>query len=374
MGQDVLGRSLFGTSFQTWLLLGLTWVGLTLLLVAIRNVAGRRYARFTERTRFVVDTIVARTFQKTKTLFLVILGLWLAALLLRLSPRILRVMNHVVLLALLVQIGLWGGTFISLYVQSYQEERYEIDAATVTSMQALGFIGHLLLWTVLLLVALDNFGVDITALIAGLGIGGIAVALALQNVLSDLFASLSIVLDKPFVVGDFLIIGEYLGTVENIGLKTTRLRSLSGEQLVFSNSDLLNSRIQNYKKMKERRAVFTVGVTYQTPHNKLETIPALLQEAVESQDPVRFDRAHFKEFGDSALIFEVVYYVLEPDYNLYMDIQQGINLGIVERFEEHDIEIAYPTRSVFVRHSEVNGETDESARGHSPPGSAEGAP
>lgn len=370
MDQDFLGHSLLGTSLQTWLLLAVAWIGLSLLLVALRNIVGRRYARFTERTRFAVDKMVAKTFQKTNTLFLVILGLWLGALLLQLSPRVLRVLNHVVLLALLVQIGLWGGTFITLYVQSYQEERFEIDASTVTSMQALGFIGHLILWSVLLLVALDNFGVDITALVAGLGIGGIAVALALQNVLGDLFASLSIVLDKPFVVGDFLIIDDYLGTVENIGLKTTRLRSLSGEQLVFSNSDLLNSRIRNYKKMQERRAVFTVGVTYQTPHEKLQKIPDLLQEAVEAQDPVRFDRAHFKEFGDSSLLFEVVYYVLEPDYNLYMDVQQGINLRIVDQFEEHNIEIAYPTRSIFVKQSDVNGKTDETADGHFPPASS----
>lgn len=367
MDQALFARDLFGTSLQMWLLLSITWIGLSLLLIGARNVLGRRYTKFTGRTRFVVDTMVAKTLQKTKTLFLIVLALWIGAQVLQMPPSIRRVLNHILLLALLLQIGLWGGTFITLYVQSYQEERYEIDASTVTSVQALGFIGHLLLWSVLLLVALDNFGVDITALIAGLGIGGIAVALALQNVLSDLFASLSIVLDKPFVVGDFLIIDDYLGTVENIGLKTTRLRSLSGEQLVFSNSDLLNSRIRNYKKMQERRAVFTVGVTYQTPHQKLQMIPNLLQEAVESQDPVRFDRAHFKEFGDSALIFEVVYFVLEPDYNLYMDVQQGINLRIVEQFEKHEIEIAYPTRSVFVEQSGANGSPANTTGDHSAP-------
>lgn len=354
MAQDLLGYDLIGVSLQMWLLLGLVWIGLSLLLVALRNIVGRRYERFTQRTRFVIDRMVAQTFQETKTLFLLIVGLWLAALLLRMPSRILQVLGHFVLLALLVQIGLWGGMFITLYVQSYQEERYEIDASKVTSMQALGFIGHLVLWSILLLVALDNFGIDITALIAGLGIGGIAVALALQNVLGDLFASLSIVLDKPFVVGDFLIIDDFLGTVENIGLKTTRLRSLSGEQLVFSNSDLLNSRIRNYKKMQERRVVFTVGVTYETPHDILRKIPDLLQDAVEAQEPVRFDRAHFKEFGDSALIFEVVYYVLEPDYNVYMDVQQAINFRIVEAFEEDGIEIAYPTRSVYVKTSDAD--------------------
>jgi len=202
---------------------------------------------------------------------------------------------------------------------------------------------------VILLLALDNMGVDITALIAGLGIGGIAVALALQNVLGDLFASLSIVLDKPFVIGDFIIVDDLLGTVERIGLKTTRVRSLYGEQLVFSNSDLLNSRIRNYKRMFERRILFSIGVTYQTPHEKLATIPGIIREVIESQEQVRFDRAHFKEYGDSALKFEIVYYVLVPDYNTHMDIQQAINLAIVRRFEEEKIEFAFPTQTLYLK-------------------------
>jgi small-conductance mechanosensitive channel len=185
-------------------------------------------------------------------------------------------------------------------------------------------------------------------MIAGLGVGGIAVALAAQNILGDLFASLSIILDKPFVVGDFLIIGDFLGSVEKVGVKTTRLRSLSGEQLIFSNNDLLGSRIRNYGRMFERRVIFSIGVTYQTPADKLRAIPDMLREAVESQQPVRFDRAHFQKYGDFALIFEIVYYVLSADYKQYMDIQQAINLQINEDFEEHGIEFAYPTQTLYV--------------------------
>ena len=188
--------------------------------------------------------------------------------------------------------------------------------------------------------------------------GGIAIALAAQNILGDLFASLSIVLDKPFVVGDFLIIGDFLGSVEKVGIKTTRLRSLSGEQLVFSNNDLLNSRIRNYGRMYERRVVFSLGVTYQTPSEKLKRIPDIVRkaveaqenvrEAVETQEDVRFDRAHFQKYGDFALIFEIVYYVLSADYAQYMDVQQAINLRIYEDFEENEIEFAYPTQTVYV--------------------------
>jgi small-conductance mechanosensitive channel len=222
------------------------------------------------------------------------------------------------------------------------------DAAAATTIGALRFIAKLVLWTAVLLLALDNLGLDITTLVAGLGVGGIAVALALQSVLGDLFASLSIVLDKPFVIGDFIIVGDFLGTVEHIGLKTTRVRSLSGEQLVFSNGDLLSSRIRNYKRMAERRIVFGFGVVYQTPAEQLEAIPGMVREFIESLEKTRFDRAHFKGFGNFSLDFEVVYYVLVPDYNIYMDIQQQINLALYRRFEQDGIEFAYPTQTLYV--------------------------
>jgi small-conductance mechanosensitive channel len=160
------------------------------------------------------------------------------------------------------------------------------------------------------------------------------------------------VLDKPFVIGDCLIVNEHLGSVEHIGLKTTRLRSLSGEQLVFSNSDLLNSRIRNFGRMFQRRVVFEVGVTYQTPREKLARIPKIIREIVEAQELTRFDRSHFKEFGPHSLNIETVYHVLKPDFNTYMDIQQAINLEIHRCFEEEGIEFAYPTQTVFVASSD----------------------
>ena len=199
-----------------------------------------------------------------------------------------------------------------------------------------------------MLLALDNMGVDISTLVTGLGVGGVAVALAVQNVLGDLFASLSIVLDKPFVIGDFLAVGDLVGNVEQIGLKTTRVRSLSGEQLIFSNADLLQSRIKNYGRMMQRRILFTIGVTYQTPREKLENIPTILREAIESQKNVRFDRSHFARYGDFSINFESVYFVTVPTYNTYMDTQQAINLRIHERFEQEGIEFAYPTQTLFL--------------------------
>jgi len=240
-------------------------------------------------------------------------------------------------------------------------EKERLAGAAVTTMQGLGFLARLVLGSVVVLVGLDHFGVNITAMVAGLGVGGVAVALAVQNVLGDLFASLSIVLDKPFVVGDFIVVGEQRGTVERVGLKTTRVRSLSGEQLVFSNSDLLSSRIQNFKRMDERRVSFRIGVTYQTPRSALESIPGTIRQIIESIDRTRFDRAHFASYGDFALLFEIVYYVLDSDYNVYMDVQQTINLRIHEAFEKDGIEFAYPTQRLYVSRIE-DGDDRERAR------------
>jgi small-conductance mechanosensitive channel len=179
-------------------------------------------------------------------------------------------------------------------------------------------------------------------------VGGVAVAFALQQILGDIFCSVAIVLDKPFEVGDFIISGEHMGSVEHIGVKTTRVRSLGGEQIVFPNSDLIGSRVRNYKRMLERRVVFSFGVLYATKAETLEQIPGIVREIVEGLEQTRFDRAHFAKFGDSSLDFEVVYYVLSPDYNLFMDLQQQINLAIFRRMEEMGVGFAFPSRSLYV--------------------------
>jgi len=250
---------------------------------------------------------------------------------------------------LLVQAALWADALAADAIAHYTQRQREVDAAGATTLSALGFLGRMAIWTAAVLLAAANLGINVTALVAGFGIGGVAVALAAQNILGDLFASASIVLDKPFVLGDFIVVDDKMGTIEYIGLKTTRLRSLSGEQLIFSNTDLLKSRIHNYKRMRERRVLFTLGAAYDTPHEKLAAVPDMLREIIESQRPVRFDRAHFARYGDSSLVFEVVYYVLAPDYNAFMDVQQAVNLAIHRRFAEEKIEFAFPTRTVHLR-------------------------
>ncbi|MDA3937869.1 MAG: mechanosensitive ion channel family protein [Spirochaetia bacterium] len=207
---------------------------------------------------------------------------------------------------------------------------------------------NIIIWTIALIFVLDNMGVQISAVVAGLGIGGIAVALAAQTILGDLFNYFVIFFDKPFEIGDFIIIGDKLGVVEKIGIKTTRIRALGGEQMVFSNTDLTDSRVHNYKKMEKRRVVFKLSVIYQTPFEKLKEITGIVRKIIQDQGDVVFDRGHFATYGDFSLVFEFVYYLTGADYNKYMDTQEAINLAIFEAFDKEGITFAYPTQTVYM--------------------------
>jgi small-conductance mechanosensitive channel len=213
----------------------------------------------------------------------------------------------------------------------------------------------------MVLLLLDNFGIRVTTLLGALGVAGIAGALAAQTVLGDLFAAISIYLDKPFEVGDFIVFDEFLGTVSSVGLRSTRIASLWGEELIVSNSDLIKSRVRNYKRMRQRRIAFQIGAAYGTPREKVELVPQIIRAAVEAQNPVRFDRSHLKGYGDSSIDFETVYYVLSPDYNVYMDIQQAINFLIMRRFEEEEIRFAHPVRVMRVADAATGRVSEELA-------------
>jgi small-conductance mechanosensitive channel len=214
---------------------------------------------------------------------------------------------------------------------------------------------QILIWALTLTLLLDNLGIRVSALVTGFGIGGVAIALASQSILGDLFSYFIIFFDRPFELGDYIVVGEFRGTVENIGIKTTRLRSLDGEELVFSNTDLTGSRVRNYKRMNLRRVVFRLNLPHQTPLNKLQEIPRLLETIIREQQQASFDRAHLAELGASTLIFEVVYYVLNNDYNRYMDIQQAINFRIKAEFTQRNIELAYPAQTIFLQKENEHG-------------------
>jgi small-conductance mechanosensitive channel len=265
------------------------------------------------------------------------------------TPTQTKWLQYAWIVILVSQVALWANRIIAVAVQRAIERNRQTDPAGATHLMLAGLVGRIVLWSLAVLVTLDNLGFNITTLMASLGIGGIAVALATQNILGDVFSSVSIALDKPFVIGDFIIVDNYMGTVEYVGLKTTRIRSLGGEQIVFSNTELLKARIRNYKRMQERRVLFEFGIAYETPTAQVVAVPEVVREIIGKHETMaRFDRAHFKSYGDSALNFEVVYYMLNPDYNTYMDLQQAINLDLLRAFRDMGVSFAYPTRTLHI--------------------------
>lgn len=279
---------------------------------------------------------------RTSRLFLVAVALWGGAQLLQMPERVEQIVGRAMLVVWWLQVGLWAMAAARYFID--RRRGADIDRGIAGSIDIVHFVVRLLIWALVLLVALDNLGIEVTTLVAGLGIGGIAVALAVQNVLGDLFASLSITFDKPFVVGDLLSIDKDVGTVEQIGVKSTRLRSVDGEQIIISNADLLKARIHNFGRLYQRRIVLTISVRYETPIETVREIPGLLAQIVREQQKVRLERSHFARYSDFALVFEVVYAVLDADGNLAMDIQQAINLLVFEEFGRRGIAFSYRER------------------------------
>lgn len=314
-------------------------------LDAVKSILARRLAALAARTDAKWDDIAVAALRSTKLLVLIIVGIYAGASFLALPDKAQLFIGRVTITAVLIQVAIWGDRALRTWLVATRAQRNE-DPDRITSSAAIAFLVRVALWAVVALMVLDNLGVNITTLVASLGIGGIAIALAVQSILGDLFASLSIVLDKPFVVGDFIIVDKMLGTVEKIGLKTTRVRSLSGEQIVFSNNDLLKSRIQNLRRMESRRVVFQFGVSHLTPATLLRGLPEMVQQIVAAQPQVRFDRAHLAGIAAPVFNYEVVYYVDNTDYTVYMNVQQEIYLSILAGLEERGVSLALPVQLV----------------------------
>jgi len=343
-----LELTFYGNSVTHWVVAGAIALGSFIALMVIRRVLVSRFERFATRSERQWDDAILDVLRRTRAITLLVLGILAGAQVLTLPDRTNTILETVTGMVFLFQAGLWASSLARGMLDRFRERRMTADRGAATMIAAAGFIIQCFIWSAVVLIALDNVGVDITALVAGLGVGGVAIALAVQNILGDLFGSLAIVLDKPFVLGDFIIVGDLLGTVEHIGLKTTRIRSLWGEQLIFSNADLLSSRIRNYGRMQERRVVFDLRVSFETPRDDLRKIPGIIKEAITAQEGTRFDRSHFAAYDQHAYKYESVYYVLSPDYNRYMDIQQAIYFHIHERFEELGIKVPYPTTTVYL--------------------------
>jgi small-conductance mechanosensitive channel len=347
--RNVWDLQFFSNSVAAWAIALAAFVFTFMVLPLVRRFMAARRRAWQEagQTHPLAVELIALLLARTSRVFLWMLALWFASTLLYLPNRIDRIVYIIIVFSFWFQVGLWGMAAVRYAI----ERRGRRAGASTTPAQSgsidiIVFIAGLTIWTMAFLLALDNLGVQIKPLLTGLGIGGVAVALAVQSVLGDVLASMSIALDKPFGIGDSLAVDDIQGTVEHIGVKSTRLRSISGEQIILANADVLKARVRNYGRMRERRSAFRLNVVYDTPVEKLQAVPAAVRAVIEAQPQTRFDRCHFLAFGDWSLQFEVVYYVTVSDYRTYADLQQTINLGILESFAALGVEIAFVSHSL----------------------------
>lgn len=345
--QEIFDYSIFGNTILGYLsALGIL-LGSMAIVYVFKHYVLSRLRKWAESTDTSIDDLLINAIDKSLVPILYFGALYIALHTLELSTQFkngLRI-AAIILITLLAVRAVTSA--VNLGLRSYLKKSGDLERGErqITGIRKLI---NFVIWTIALVFLLDNLGVKISAAVAGLGIGGVAVALAAQAILGDLFSYFVIFFDKPFEIGDFIIVGDKMGAVEMIGIKTTRLRAIGGELLVFSNKDLTDSRVHNFKKMERRRVVFKLGVVYQTTSEKLKVIPQMVRTIIEKQNDATFDRGHFASFGDSSLDFEFVYYVNGADYTKYMDMQQAINLSVFETFEREKIEMAYPTQTLFV--------------------------
>lgn len=343
-----LNEVILGRRVLEWAMAAVAFVSLFVVLPLLRRYA---VARLERRAHSTAGWALARDLlRQTRPLFFLLLGVSAALEVLHPQGRWVLPLERLLFLLGLLQVAVWLRRIVRFALDVFVAQRLRQGNGAVSgTLGILNFLAYSVVYSLLLLVALDTLGVNITALVAGLGVGGIAVALAVQNILGDLFASLTIVLDRPFVIGDAVQVGEINGTIEHIGLKTTRIRALTGEQVVLSNSDMLQSRIRNFRRQRERRVAFTVGVIYQTPPDVLERLPQEIEQIVTAIPHTRFERCHLRNLGAYSIDFETVYWVLVPEFVTYMDVQQRIHLALLRRFAALNVEFAYPTQTMFTQ-------------------------
>lgn len=324
----------------------LSFVILLIILKSIQTFALDHLRRFAEKTVTELDDVFVKIVGSIRPPFSAFLATYLASRSIHMSGFAEKLFTAILVIWVTYQIIVAIEIFIDYVITKRAKEN---GGGNPPAMHLASVFLKTLIWIFALLTALSNLGINVTSLVAGLGIGGIAIALAAQNILGDLFSSFAIYLDQPFVVGDSIKVGEIVGTVEKIGMKTTRIRAQQGEEIIFPNKELASARIQNFNKMKERRVTFTFGIPYESEDKKLAKIPLWIKEIIDGEPNTRFDRAHFKEFGASALNFEVIYFVTSSDYLVHMDARQNINLSIREKFKKEKVDMAFSTQTIQVR-------------------------
>jgi small-conductance mechanosensitive channel len=360
---DFLSRVYFDNTVQEYLIaLGII-LGGVLALQLFKKIILTRLKKWSEKTQSNLDNFAVAALEKFALPALNFFIIYVGINYLELSEKTAKVIKVAVavlitffLLRLISSIVLHG-------LQSYVRRQEQGDEK-VKQLGGIMLIMNAVIWIIGIIFLFDNLGYNVGTIIAGLGIGGIAIALAAQNILGDLFNYFVIFFDRPFEIGDFIILDDKMGTVEYIGIKTTRVKSLSGEQLILSNSDLTKSRVHNYKRMERRRIEFNIGIVYETPLEKIQEVPSIIKEIITSIDGLTLDRTHFKGYGDFSLIFQTVYFVESPDFNYYMDRQQTINLRLYEEFQKRKIEFAYPTQSVFLTPTNKENHKEQMVSGH----------
>ena len=312
----------------------------------------KRLNVWAEKTKTSFDDLLVMGIKKYLMPIIYFAAVYLNTTILYLNPTLAKIIHTVILAFITVYGAMFVSSVVVLLFNKYSENRIKY-ANNKLALKCIIGIAKTVIWGIALILFLDNIGFKINSLVTGLGIGGIAIAFAAQSILADVFCFITIFFDRPFEIGDFIIAGEQMGTVEHIGVKTTRLRALNGEQLIFSNTDLTGSRISNYKTMGQRRVLFTIGVTYDTAYGKLKEIPGLIKSIVDNVPGTTFGRTHFFSYGAYSLNFEIAYYVLSSDYDKYMDINQEINFKIKDEFDKHGIEFAFPTQTLQFHSSSV---------------------
>ncbi len=351
--KDILQISFLQNTILDYLIFLSIFITGILVIRIFKSIVLKRLKTWAEKTATTIDDFLINMAQKTLLPLLYFGVFYISARSVTLNPGINKVID-VLGVILLTFFGIRFLVVLIVYVIENYWSKKEGDEARQRGIKTIIPVIKVIIWGVGITFLLDNLGFKISAVIAGLGIGGIAVALAAQTILGDLFSYFVIFFDRPFEVGDFIIIDNFLGSIEHIGIKTTKIRSLGGEQLVFSNTDLTNSRLRNYKRMTNRRVVFKLGVTYQTSLQQLQKIPVIITNIIKNVNGSAFDRAHFSSYGDFSLVIEVVYYVIGGDYTKYMNIQQEINFKIKEEFEKRGIEFAYPTQTLFLEKTKTD--------------------
>jgi len=340
--REFLSIQIFWNSVGAWAIALTAFLVVFTVLPLIKGFISSRRRKWLQAGRELPVAIQVATLlvDKTSRLFLLTIALYLAVRQLVFPSHVQLGFKIAIVVTFWMQVGIWAMTVVRFAIDRRGRKSGSSDPALAGSIDIIVFAAGLIIWTMAFLLALDNLGVQIKPLLAGLGISGIAVALAVQTILGDLLASLSIALDKPFTVGDALAVDTFTGTVEHIGVKSTRLRATSGEQIIMSNADILKSRVRNYGRMRERRTAFNVNVDFDTPPEKLKQIPGIVKEIVTSQEQTRFERCHLLNYSNSALQYEVVFWMTTADYGMYADVQQYINIAILERLREIDVKFA----------------------------------